>query len=238
MPIDVNAPPPEHPVVTLAPGLPSDPPGEGLHPEPSMAERAYSGLRDLIITLQLTPGSPLQEEGLGRRLGVGRTPLREAIKRLEGERLVTVFPRRGTFVAEVNLTDHSLISDVRRQLEGHAAARAAEWATPEDRERLSALAAAVAGHEAGAEESMRLDTTIHREIYQCAHNHYLEADLSRYYNLSLRIWYLFLRRLPVVDHRAEHLPMIHAIVGREPEVARRYAVEHVSHFERSVREAL
>ena len=204
----------------------------------SMSERAYSNLRDLIITLQLTPGAPLQEEALGKRLGVGRTPLREAVKRLESERLVTVFPRRGTFVADVNLTDHGLISDVRRQLEGHAAARAAEWATEDDRERLTELSAVITGHDGAAEESMRLDTTIHRQVYRCAHNHYLEADLSRYYNLSLRIWYLFLRRLPVVDHRAEHLPMIHAIIAREPDVARQYAVAHVTHFERSVRDAL
>src|ERR1700760_48898 len=98
---------------------------------PSMAERAYASLLEEIITLRLSPGAPLQEEALGRQLGVGRTPRREEGKRLEAERLVTVFPRRGTFVADVNLTDHSLISDVRRQLEGHAAARAAEWATDE-----------------------------------------------------------------------------------------------------------
>ena len=207
-------------------------------PGPLLADQAYTALRDMIVTLRLAPGSPLQEEALGARLGVGRTPLREAIKRLEAESLVAVYPRRGTFVTEVNLTDHSLISDVRRQLEGHAAHRAAQRATDADRERLRDLARTVREHPGGREQGMRLDTLIHREVYRCAHNRYLEANLSQYYNLSLRIWYLFLDRLPEVDHAAEHLPMIDAIVAGQADVALEYAVRHVSHFERSVHEAL
>jgi DNA-binding GntR family transcriptional regulator len=202
-----------------------------------LAERAYAALRDMIVTLELAPGSPL-EEAIGTRLGIGRTPLRDAIKRLESESLVVVYPRRGTFVAEVNLTDHSLISDVRRQLEGHAASRAAERATDDDRARLRELSRTIREHPGGRAEGMQLDTLIHREVYRCAHNRYLEANLSQYYNLSLRIWYLFLDRLPEVDHTAEHLPMIDAIVAGQGDIALEYAVEHVSHFERSVREAL
>jgi DNA-binding GntR family transcriptional regulator len=202
-----------------------------------LAERAYVALRDMIVTLRLAPGSPL-EEAIGAQLGIGRTPLREAIKRLEAESLVVIYPRRGTFVAEVNLTDHSLISDVRRQLEGHAAQRAAERATAEDRQRLQALARTVRAHPGGREQGMALDTRIHREVYRCAHNRFLEANLSQYYNLSLRIWYLFLDRLPEVDHAAEHLPMIDAIIAGQADVARDYAVRHVSHFEQSVHAAL
>jgi DNA-binding GntR family transcriptional regulator len=213
--------------------LRGSPPAAGL----PLAERAYIALRDMIVTLELPPGSPL-EEALGARLGIGRTPLRDAVKRLEAESLVVIYPRRGTFVAEVNLTDHSLISDVRRQLEGHAARRAAERATDEDRQRLRELSRMVRGHPGGREEGMRLDTLIHREVYRCAHNRYPEANLSQYYNLSLRIWYLFLDRLPEVDHAAEHLPMIDAIVAGQADIALEYAVRHVSHFEQSVRDAL
>jgi DNA-binding GntR family transcriptional regulator len=230
MPASVNADPRADPGADPAAG-PGTPLGVPL------AERAYLALRDMIVTLQLAPGSPL-EEALGARLGIGRTPLRDAIKRLEAESLVMVYPRRGTFVAEVNLTDHSLISDVRRQLEGHAAHRAAERATDQDRQRLRELAETVRAHPGGREEGMRLDTLIHREVYRCAHNRYLEANLSQYYNLSLRIWYLVLDRLPEVDHAAEHLPMIDAIVTGQAEVALGYAVQHVSHFEQAVREAL
>lgn len=210
----------------------------GVNAPARQADVAYAGLRDLIVTLGLAPGAALAEDDLMRRLGVGRTPLREAVKRLEVESLVVVFPRRGTFVSEVHLTDHSLISDVRRQLESHAARRAAERATAPDRARLQELEAAIEAHPGGRVESMQLDTEIHREIYRCAHNHYLEADLSHYYNLSLRIWYLFLDRLPEVDHTAEHLPMIRAIREGDATAAATYAAQHVTHFEQSVNAAL
>lgn len=206
--------------------------------QPLMVDVAYAGLRDLIVTLELSPGAPLHEESLAASLGVGRTPLREAVKRLEAESLVVVHPRRGTFVAEVNLTDHALICEVRRQLEGLAAERAAVRATAADRERVRELAAAIVAHPGGRIESMRLDTAVHREVYRCSHNRFLEANLSQYYNLALRIWYLFLDRLPEVDHRAEHLPMLEAILAGEAETARAVAVRHVEHFERAVRDAL
>ena len=86
-----------------------------------LADRAYVELRDQIVTLALPPGAPINEELLGRELELGRTPLREAIKRLALENLISVYPRRGTFVTEINITDLADIADVRVQLEGHAA---------------------------------------------------------------------------------------------------------------------
>ena len=205
---------------------------------PLLSERAYAALRDMIVTLRLPPGSPINEERLSAELNVGRTPLRDAIKRLEAENLVLIYPRQGTFVAEVNITDHGLIADVRRQLEGHAAHRAAQRLTDPDRQQLTELIAAVQASQGGRETSMRLDTDIHRAIYRCAHNHYLAATLDHYYNLSLRIWYLFLDQLPEVDHVAHHLPLLGAILGGEAQRARQLAVQHVDAFEKSVRETL
>ncbi|WP_028921163.1 GntR family transcriptional regulator [Pseudonocardia acaciae] len=206
---------------------------------PLLADRAYTAVRDMIVTLRLPPGSPINEERLSAELGVGRTPLRDALKRLEAESLVAIYPRRGTFVTEVNITDHGLIADVRRQLEGHAAQRAAERATAADRDRLRELVAAAA-RQGGVDRagSMRLDTEIHRAIYGCAHNRYLESTLDHYYNLSLRIWYLFLDRLPEVDHAADLVPMLEAILAGDGERARELAVRHVEDFERSVRATL
>jgi DNA-binding GntR family transcriptional regulator len=204
----------------------------------ALADLAYTALRDRIVTLALPPGTPLNEEALGTELGIGRTPLREAVKRLEAESLVVIYPRRGTFVSEVNITDHGLIADVRRQLEGLAARRAAERATPADRDVLRALIAEIRTGGGGREERMRLDTAIHREVHRCTHNRYLAVTLSQYYNLSLRIWYVFLDRLPEVDHTAEHLPMLEAIVAGDADRAAEVAVAHVEEFERSVRAAV
>jgi DNA-binding GntR family transcriptional regulator len=204
----------------------------------SMADVAYTALRDEIITLRLAPGASLVEEALTARLGIGRTPLRESLKRLETERLVAIYPRRGTFVAEVNLTDHSLISDVRRQLEGLAAERASVRATEADRKDLQGLVEAIDRHSGGRAAGMELDTAVHRAVHRASGNRYLEADLSNYYNLSLRIWYLFLDRLPEVDHRVEHRPMLEAVLTGDGPLAARYARDHVDHFERAVRAVL
>ena len=106
-----------------------------------MADRAYAEMRDRIVTLRIPPGSPIDEDALGKELAMGRTPVREAIKRLSLENLVTVFPRRGTFASEINITDLAHIADVRVQLEAHAAYRAAERVGPAQRQDLEQLLA-------------------------------------------------------------------------------------------------
>jgi DNA-binding GntR family transcriptional regulator len=205
---------------------------------PLLADKAYAEVRDMIVTLRLPPGAPINEERLSAELGVGRTPLRDALKRLESETLVAIYPRQGTFVTEVNITDHGLIGDVRRQLEGHAAQRAAERVTASDREMLRELISKIRSSGGGRETSMRLDTEIHRALNHCAHHRYLGSTLDHYYNLSLRIWYLFLEQLPEVDHVEHHVPMIEAILSGDGLRARELAVHHIDHFEQSVRETL
>ena len=178
-----------------------------------LADRAYVELRDLIVTLALPPGEPLNEETLGRELGLGRTPLREAIKRLAHENLVAVYPRRGTFVCEINITDLAHISDVR-----------AELARPDG---------------TAPAELMGLDARIHRFVYRCAGNPYLRETLERYLNLSLRIWYLVLGRLPHLFERVhEHAALLEAIRDGEADRARAIAAEHVATFEREIRGVL
>ena len=84
-----------------------------------LADRAYVELRDQIVTLAIPPGAPINEESLGRALGLGRTPLREAIKRLALENLVAVQPRRGTFVSAVEAADIVNINETTNYWENH-----------------------------------------------------------------------------------------------------------------------
>jgi DNA-binding GntR family transcriptional regulator len=206
-----------------------------------LADRAYRELRDRIVTLRLAPGSPIDEDELGAELQIGRTPIREAIKRLAGERLVVVFPRRGTFVSEINITDLAHISDVRTQLEGHAAARAAQRITPARRRELEALLEDLQRAAGSTDHSalMALDTRVHRFIYDCAANPYLAETLTTYFNLSLRIWYVVLERLPHLLARVhEHEQALRAIADGDAERAREVMVEHVTTFEREVRSVL
>jgi len=210
-------------------------------PRELLADRAYAELRDRLVTLQIQPGSPIDEDLLGDELGMGRTPVREAIKRLALENLVSVFPRRGTFASEINITDLAHISDVRTQLEGHAAYRAAERITDQQRDELDALLAELRESEGSedVEALMELDTRVHRFIYGCAGNPYMEATLARYFNLSLRIWYLVLDRLPHLAARVhEHDDVLHAIAAGDAGRAREILVTHVATFEREIRAVL
>ena len=205
-----------------------------------LADRAYVALRDRIVALRIAPGAPINEDALGRELDMGRTPVREAIKRLALENLVTVFPRRGTFASEINITDLAHISDVRQQLEGHAAYRAAQRLTAARRDELDALLVRIDESAGGArEEQMGLDAEIHRFVHRSTANPYLEETLARYFNLSLRIWYLVLDRLPHLSERVrEHRALLEAIRDGEADRARAIAAEHVGTFATEIRSVL
>ncbi|HET8978329.1 MAG TPA: GntR family transcriptional regulator [Solirubrobacteraceae bacterium] len=206
-----------------------------------LADRAYAELRDRIVTLQIAPGEPIDEDVLGRELEMGRTPVREAIKRLALENLVTVFPRRGTFASEINITDLAHISDVRVQLDAHAAFRAAQRITGAQREELDRLLDELEDSQGStdAEGLMVLDARVHRFIYRAAGNPYLEETLGRYFNLSLRIWHLVLDRLPHLFTRVhEHADLLRAIGDGDADGARDILAQHVATFESEIRSVL
>ncbi|BBJ45468.1 GntR family transcriptional regulator [Streptomyces antimycoticus] len=215
-------------------------PGDG--GELSLAERAYRAIRDRLVMLEIRPGAPINEDQLAQSLGVGRTPVREALKRLQYERLITTYPRRGTFATEVNITDLAYISEVRQELEPLAAARAARRATATDRATLTALRRDLEsvdprGH--AAADLMHLDLQVHRAVYAATHNPYLEDTLVRHDNLATRIWCLFIDRLSdVAGHVEEHGPLIDAIVAGDHDKAAQLAGSHVEGFERAIRAAI
>ncbi|MGH3425770.1 MAG: GntR family transcriptional regulator, partial [Nocardioidaceae bacterium] len=212
---------------------------EGEGRPPSLAERAYRSIRDSLVMLEIRPGAPIHDGQLADRLDLGRTPVREALKRLESERLVIAYPRRGTFATDVNITDLAHVSEVRQLLEPAAARTAALRASADDRARMADLSAELGGgsaREAGPEASMRLDLRVHRTIYAATHNPHLEDTLVRYDNLATRIWCLFIDRLPgVAGHVEEHGPLLRALVEGDEERAGLLAAEHVDNFERAIR---
>jgi len=208
---------------------------------PSFAEQAYEIIRDRLVTLEIRPGAPINDDQLARELGLGRTPVREALKHLERERLVVAYPRRGTFATEVNITDLGHISEVRRQLEPVAAAAAAHRATAADRAVLGSLAAKLrsAGRKSVSADLMRLDMQVHRAVYAATHNPYLEDTLVRYNNLATRIWCLFLNRLTeLAGHIGEHGDLLRAIIDADTDRAAELAAAHVARFEEAIRAAL
>jgi DNA-binding GntR family transcriptional regulator len=208
-------------------------------PPSLLSDRAYGALRDRLVTLEIPPGAPIDEDALTRELGVGRTPVREAVRRLVLEGLVIVYPRRGTFASAINITSLSDITDVRTVLEAHAAARAARLADAADVAEARALVAELDALEAAQEPMMALDARIHRFVYRCCRNPYLTQDLDRYLNMSLRMWHLTFDRLPpLADRVREHRDLLEAICRGDAEAAERIARAHVVGFATEMRAAL
>ncbi|MEV7573466.1 GntR family transcriptional regulator [Arthrobacter nitrophenolicus] len=208
----------------------------------SLADVAYESIRDRLLVLDIKPGELLNDEALAKSLGVGRTPVREALKRLELDRLVITYPRRGTFATRVDVTDLSFISEIRAQLEPLAAARAARVATEAVRQQLRAILKDVEAFDVAAAsvtETLRLDARVHQGIYAAAANPHLEDILIRYDNLATRIWCMVIDRLPDLSlHVHEHVNLLNAVIGGDEDKAAELARVHVSGFERAVREAL
>src|SRR5690349_15944080 len=169
--------------------------------------------------LRIQPGEPIDDDRLAKSLGMGRTPVREALKRLEGDRLVVSFPRRGTFATGLDIADLAHISEIRVQLEPLAARRAAERAPRAIRNELEELARRIETVDIARTdrtEVMRWDLTVHRAIYRAADNPHLEDVLIRYDNLATRIHCMFLDRLTATDMHVEE----HAVdAGRQAVVA-------------------
>ncbi len=206
----------------------------------SQSEEAYLRIRDRIVCLDMPPGSVVEEARLRDELEIGRTPIREALQRLSWENLVRSVPHRGTFVTDVNITDLARITEVRVVLEGHAARLAAERRAAGDRKAITELLERLDGVEIpNQRDLMQLDQEIHRHIYRAARNSFLENTLERYFNLSLRLWFL------VLDHGVrlreaveEHVELLRAVLAGDGQRAEDCMRRHVMGFEREIRKVL
>ncbi|MFL5926861.1 MAG: GntR family transcriptional regulator [Gaiellaceae bacterium] len=206
----------------------------------SLADRAYYAIRELIVSLEYAPGDPISERDLTDRLGIGRTPIREALRQLAQERLVEVFPRRGMFVTRVDVRDLARLCEVLAVLEPEAARRAAERATYDDLDEVRSLLAELESpRRRGDRVLIDLDERIHRTIYRSAHNHFLEETLEEYYALALRIWMMALEQTTGLGGAvAEHHGVLDAIARGMGEIAAKRMRAHVEHFEDTMREVL
>ena len=195
----------------------------------------------MIITLELVPGSLINESGLMAKLGFGRTPIREALRALATEKLVEVYPRRGMFVSRLEVQNLSALSEIRGVLEIKAAELAAVRSTAADQVVTRALITEIKAMKGGLDMAtlIGLDQRIHHHIYQCTHNEFLESALDNYYAHALRIWFLALDRVAgLADAVIEHRALLEAISNNDPEAAGKAMRDHVEGFETSIRKSL
>jgi DNA-binding GntR family transcriptional regulator len=202
-----------------------------------LVDQAYRHIRDAIVAVRLRPGEPLDEKALSASLGLGLTPIRDALKRLTLEKLAVIYPRRGTYVSRINIADEALLTEIRVELEGLAAALAAERATEADRTRLWSLLEDLEQGSHERADHTELDARVHRAIYSAAGNEFLETTLNQYANLALRIWNFCLQEQALAVDEAIHSQrvVVEAIVRGDALAAREAAEQHLRKFSEEVR---
>jgi DNA-binding GntR family transcriptional regulator len=201
------------------------------------ADKAYHQIKEKIITVEMPPGSVIQETRLMQELGLGRTPIREALKQLKSENLVVVAPRRGMFVTDVAITDLPHIFEVRVELEALCARLAAQRITAQQQSQLTDLMAKCRQSDPGDKELfLSLDRRFHQLMAEAAGNKFLSSEVERFYNLSLRIWYLAINSIQPQDVDVDaHYEIVHAIKSRDSDTSERRMRKHIQHFHDTIK---
>ncbi|MCZ7565323.1 MAG: GntR family transcriptional regulator [Burkholderiales bacterium] len=181
-------------------------------PAATLTDKAYTYLEELIVTLKLPPGAAVSEAMLSRRLGIGRTPIREALQRLARERLVTILPRRGVIVSDINVKSQLRLLEVRREVERLVARSAARRASAEERRHFAELAERF---ERSARENddttfMRVDRAFNESCVAAARNEFAAGAMGLMQSLSRRFWYHHYRQAADLPETAK----LHADIAR------------------------
>jgi DNA-binding GntR family transcriptional regulator len=201
-----------------------------------LVDQAYRQIRDAIVAVRLQPGAPLDEKALSASLGLGLTPIRDALKRLTLEKLAVAYPRRGTFVSRINIADEARLTEIRVELEGLAAALAAERVTEGGRATLLELLDDLEHGSHERADNTELDLRVHRAIYAAADNEFLESTLNQYANLAMRIWNFCLQEQVAHDeHIHSQRVVVEAIMRGDAAAARKAAEQHLRGFSAEVR---
>jgi len=177
-----------------------------------LADRAYRRLEELIVTLQIEPGSVVSENMLGDELGLGRTPVREALLRLAHDGILTILDRRGIYVAAIDVKAQFKMLEVRKELERLAARLAAKRASKEQRQQLIELADQMidAAEAADDKEFLKLDRLFNDLTADLCQNEFIRKSLSPMYTLSRRFWFYHYQR----DGDLGQTARLHADVAR------------------------
>jgi DNA-binding GntR family transcriptional regulator len=217
------------------------PKGAAAKPAETLTEQAYRVIEEQIVTLRLKPGEILSEQMLSATYAFGRTPIREALQRLAREGLVTIFPRKGILVSDLNPRNQLLVLEVRRELERLLSRAGAERATKDQREQLGDIAR---GMDRAAKTTddiafMRLDRELNRLMIEAAHNDYAARSMKLLQGLSRRFWYMHYRQAADLPLCARlHANQARAIARGDGEAAARASDKLLDYVESFTRETV
>ncbi len=190
-------------------------------PSPTLASQAYQRLEELIVTARLTPGTVVSEVGLAKQLGIGRMPIREAIKRLDAEGLLVVLPQRGVLVSPIDAGQFHLQLETRRPIDRLLAECAARRATRSEREELKVLAKAMlaaAGH-GDVEAFLAADRAFDQLVATASRNPFTARAAAQLHAHSRRFWHAYRDRDDLPASAERHAGLMRAIADEGAEAS-------------------
>lgn len=196
-----------------------------------LREIVYEELKRQIMVGEIAPGTRMMEVELADEMGVSRTPVREAIRKLEKEGLVSIEPRRGAYASDISIKDMVDVLEVRQDLEGMAAALASMRITEEEKENLEKIVQdySEAVESGKISEIIKYDEAFHKYIVSISGNKTLIQMVSQVQDLALRFRYIYyddftrFKNQPVEHHR-----IVEAIFAADANQARVAAESHLS----------
>lgn len=203
----------------------------------SLRDRAYEALKTKIINCELRPGEALTVATLAEDLGLGRTPVIQAVDRLVTDGLVEVMPRKGIVVSPISLNEIFDIIEVRILNECQAVRWAADKATASEIAAMEANLAAMCAASEGRdiERLIQLDREFHRLISAAAGNPVLAEFMGNLHDRSVRFWFVSLR---APDHNArvcdQHAAIVAAIKAHDPDLAESAIRAHITDFQHNI----
>ncbi len=191
----------------------------------------FENLREAILSGNLTPGQRLMEVQLAETLGVSRTPVREAIRKLELEGLVVMIPRKGAYVADMSIKDIVEVLEIRASLEGLAAYLATERMTNEDIKNLEKISKQIKKN-SSVDEFLKKDVEFHEYIFKATNNKRLHQLINSLWEQVYRFRVSYISDEESIDNIInEHKLILKAIKNRDSYLAEKYAKEHIEKAE-------
>ncbi len=198
------------------------------------SDQAYSLLEEMIVTMELEPGALLSESRLVAKLGLGRTPVREALQRLANESLVEIMPRRGIRITDINIRQQLRLLEVRRVIEQLNARMSARRATKTIRGRFNDIADGMVGAAASSDylAFLHLDRDLNELIASAADNEYSAHMLQQIHGLSRRFWHKhYLRTDDLVEVADLHAAVARAIADGDEDAAATASEAHMDYIQ-------
>ena len=204
----------------------------------SLSERAYDQIRHMIVRLELAPAAIIREESLRASLGLGRTPIREALQRLVRDQFVTVISRRGMYVSSIDVGDLALLYETRAILEPYAMRLACVRGSSDGWDEMAQV---LEGAKLGSshDELLTIDRRCRELVWAAADNRFLTEHLDMLYAHSDRLWHLYLGDVADLhDMIAEHRAILAALRTGDGERAAELIQKHMRRFDEQIQSAV